>query len=136
MSSIAKGIMLLALAAACARARPSTGSGPSMMTSMVARGPADPPPPCTEWPQSCPGTFPRAPYKQTWLMNLSTIIMPCNNTGYTDPKSTKGWGIVDFDWSNGKGTGTADGWAKHKVRLQVYYFASFSCLPRRVCVCV
>ena len=51
--------------------------------------------------------------KQTWLMNLSTIIMPCNNTGYTDPKSTLGWGVVDFDWSNGKGTGTADGWAKH-----------------------
>ena len=37
-----------------------------------------------------------------------------NNTGYTDPESTKGWGIVDFDWGNGKGTGTSDGWAKHK----------------------
>ena len=33
---------------------------------------------------------------------------------YTDPETTKGWGIVDFDWSNGKGTGTADGWAKHQ----------------------
>ena len=32
-----------------------------------------------------------------------------DNTGYTDPASTAGWGIVDFDWSNGKGTGTADG---------------------------
>ena len=39
---------------------------------------------------------------------------PCNNTGFTDPNDTKGWGIVDFDWSNSKGTGTADGWAKHK----------------------
>jgi hypothetical protein len=29
-------------------------------------------------------------------MNLSTIIMPCNNTGYTDPATTKGWGIIDF----------------------------------------
>ena len=48
-----------------------------------------------------------------WQMNLSTIIMPCNNTGWTDPASTKGWGTVDFDWSNGKGTGNADGWAKH-----------------------
>ena len=47
-------------------------------------------------------------------MNLSTIIMPCNNTGFTDPQSTKGWGIVDFDWSNSKGTGTAPGWAKNK----------------------
>ena len=41
---------------------------------------------------------------------LSTIIMPCNNTGFTDPQTTLGWGIVDFDWSNKKGTGTADGW--------------------------
>jgi hypothetical protein len=57
-------------------------------------GPADPP--CSDWVQSCPGVVPRAPYKQTWMMNLSTIIMPCNNTGYTDPASTKGWGIVDF----------------------------------------
>jgi hypothetical protein len=32
--------------------------------------------------------------------------MPCNNTGYTDPATTKGWSVVDFDWSNGKGTGT------------------------------
>ena len=55
------------------------------------------PPPCTDWPQSCPGTVPRSPYKQTWLMNLSTIIQPCNNTGYTDPETTKGWGIVDFE---------------------------------------
>ena len=29
------------------------------------------------------------------MMNKSTIIMPCNNTGFTDPESTKGWGIVD-----------------------------------------
>eukprot|EP00729_Bicosta_minor_P009579 gene9579-35456_t len=47
-----------------------------------------------------------------WQMNLSTIIMPCNNTGPTDPSSTKGWGVIDFDWSNWKGVGTADGWAK------------------------
>ena len=31
-----------------------------------------------------------------------SIIMPCNETGLTDPQSTKGWGIVDFDWSNAK----------------------------------
>ncbi len=68
---------------------------------------------CT-WPETCPGTVPRAPYQQTWLMNRSTIIMPCNNTGFTDPATTKGFGIVDFDWSNAKGTGAAEGWAKHK----------------------
>ena len=68
--------------------------------------------PC-EYPNNCPGkVFPRAD-KQTWLMNASTIIMPCNNTGYTQPASTAGWGIVDFDWSNGKGKGDAPGWVKH-----------------------
>ena len=39
--------------------------------------------------------------------------MPCNNTGFTNPNSTLGWGVVDFDWSNAKGKGTADGWVKH-----------------------
>ena len=38
----------------------------------------------------------------TYQMNLSTIIMPCNKTGFTDPASTAGWGVVDFDWSNAK----------------------------------
>jgi len=44
----------------------------------------------------------------------STLIMPCNNTGPTDPSTTLGWKYLDFDWSNWKGTGDADGWAKHK----------------------
>ena len=38
-----------------------------------------------------------------WQMNRSTLIMPCNGTGPTDPSSTKGWGTIDFDWSNWKG---------------------------------
>jgi hypothetical protein len=33
-----------------------------------------------------------------YQLNLSTIIMPCNDTGPTDPASTKGWGVIDFDW--------------------------------------
>jgi len=49
------------------------------------------------------------PYAVTWQMNKSTIIMPCNESGLTDPQSTKGWGIVDFDWSNAKTE-----WAKAK----------------------
>ena len=32
----------------------------------------------------------------TWLMNASTIIMPCNYSGFTDPTTTAGWGVVDF----------------------------------------
>lgn len=41
-------------------------------------------------------------WPQTWQMNSSTILMVCNNTGFTDPQSTKGWSIIDFDWSNAK----------------------------------
>lgn len=47
--------------------------------------------------------------KPTWQMNLSTIVMPCNNSGFTDPSRTAGFGIVDFDWSNSKAQ-----WAKAK----------------------
>jgi hypothetical protein len=53
-------------------------------------------------------------WPSTYQMNKSTILMVCNNSGYVDPQSTKGWKIVDYDWSNSKGSGTADGWAKHK----------------------
>ena len=35
--------------------------------------------------------------------------MPCNNSGFTNPLSTQGWGVVDFDWSNAKAI-----WAKSK----------------------
>ena len=69
-------------------------------------------PSCNEWPHSCPGTVPA--FGQTWQMNKSTIIMPCNTTGFTNPQYIKGWSTVDFDWSNAKGTGKADGWAKHQ----------------------
>ena len=50
----------------------------------------------------------------TYQMNKSTIIMPCNYTGPTDPASTAGWAIVDFDWSNWKGRDDSEGWSKHK----------------------
>jgi hypothetical protein len=56
------------------------------------------------------------PYLPSWpatyVMNQSTIIMPCNFSGYTDPQSVAGWGIVDFDWSNSK-----ELWAKDKPML-------------------
>ena len=45
-------------------------------------------------------------------MNQSTIIMPCNNSGYMDPKRTIGWSIIDFDWSNGKAI-----WTKQRPML-------------------
>ena len=93
---------------ALARPSPSTASTPR-----VAALSADPP--CTgdQWPRVCPGTFPRAD-TQTWLMNRSTIIMPCNYTGFTDPAAVANWSLHSWDWSNFKGRGAADGWAKHK----------------------
>ena len=63
---------------------------------------------CTTLPTLVPTWAP------TYVMNESTLIMPCNTTGSTDPQSTKGWAYLDFDWSNWKGKGDADGWAKHK----------------------
>ncbi len=64
-------------------------------TGSVMRA-ASPPAPngSCSYPTNCPDkVLPRAD-KQTWLMNASTIIMPCNNTGFTDPQSTKGWSVV------------------------------------------
>ena len=53
------------------------------------------------------------PYAQTWQLNRSTIIMPCNYSGPMDPKATAGWQYIDIDWSNWKGRGNASGWAKN-----------------------
>ena len=41
-------------------------------------------------------------YPPSYQMNKSTIIMPCNYTGFTDPATIKGWAIIDFDWSNAR----------------------------------
>eukprot|EP01079_Euglenida_sp_SAG-EU17-18_P010842 gene10842-42_t len=111
---------------------------PACATGLAPYPPDNPYPPgcnhkgCSTVPTLVPSWTP------TFQMNKSTIIMPCNNTGVTDPQSTKGyagslmgpatsvqlsvpcacltlrWAYVDFDWSNWKGTGSADGWAKHK----------------------
>ena len=45
------------------------------------------------------------------MLLLYKLIKMCATTRsrFTDPQTTLGWGIVDFDWSNAKGTGTADG---------------------------
>ena len=38
----------------------------------------------------------------TYNMSMSTIIMPCNTTGYFEPSAAARYGIVDVDWSNAK----------------------------------
>ena len=42
------------------------------------------------------------PWPATWQLNLSTIIMPANYSGFMEPAQTAPWGIVSFDWSNAK----------------------------------
>ena len=77
-------------------------------------------PPDWPYPAGCnargcstvPHLLPR--WAPTYQMNRSSIIMTCNYTGPTEPKSIHGWSFVDFDWSNWKGRGAADGWAKHQ----------------------
>ena len=41
-------------------------------------------------------------WQHTYNMSRSTILMPCNDSGYTDPEIAGRWGLVDFDWSNAK----------------------------------
>ena len=41
-------------------------------------------------------------WEPTWDMPKSTIFMPCNDSGFLDPVISAKWGVVDFDWSNGK----------------------------------
>lgn len=60
-----------------------------------------------ELPKEIVGRLPNKPPR--YQMNQSTIIMPCNNSGYMDPQRTVGWSIIDFDWSNGKAI-----WTKHR----------------------
>jgi len=38
----------------------------------------------------------------TYSMPLSTIVMPCNYSGWFDTNMTAQFGVVDFDWSNAK----------------------------------
>jgi hypothetical protein len=90
----------------------------TMMTALLGLTAAQPP----DWPypagcnakgcSTVPHLLPR--WSPTYQMNRSSIIMSCNYTGPTEPKSIQGWSFVDFDWSNWKGRGTADGWAKHQ----------------------
>ena len=39
-------------------------------------------------------------WEPVWDVARSTIIQPCHSPGLMPPSMTKGWGIVEFDWSN------------------------------------
>jgi len=41
-------------------------------------------------------------WEPTYNMSRSTIVQPCNYSGFFDPSYISQFGIVDFDWSNAK----------------------------------
>ena len=65
----------------------------------------------------------------SYQLNASTIIMPCNNSGYTNPKTTIGWSIIDFDWSNGKALWTKNRPMNDETFLQKQVELSTSSMP-------
>ena len=60
---------------------------------------AAPTPPC-RGNEGEAGRFPTWP--PTYDMQSSTIVQPCNTSGFLDPSVFSQFGIVDVDWSNGK----------------------------------
>jgi hypothetical protein len=59
----------------------------------------------------CPGRacpventgWPMTPnWKPTYSMAASTVMMPCNTSGWFDPTLAARYGIADFDWSTGR----------------------------------
>lgn len=41
-------------------------------------------------------------FAPTWDMRMSTIFMPCNDSGFHDVNEAVQYGIVSYDWSNAK----------------------------------
>ena len=50
--------------------------------------------------QEAPPLLPPSPYVASYDMAASSIVMICNFSGYQTTSSTKGWSVIDFDWSN------------------------------------
>lgn len=113
---------------------PGPSPCPAAPNGSIFPPPGDHPPGCNSHGCTTIPTTLLPKWPATYQMNLSTIIMPCNGTGPTDPESTKGWAYIDFDWSNWKGIGSADGWAKHKPmdceEVPARPTATVSCLCR------
>lgn len=55
------------------------------------------PPSPDPWP-----TNPGSTWQPTWDMAMSTVMMPCNTSGWFDPELAAMYGIADFDWSNAR----------------------------------
>eukprot|EP01046_Picozoa_sp_COSAG06_P060299 COSAG06_NODE_12775_length_1331_cov_2.163961_1_plen_330_part_10 len=45
---------------------------------------------------------PNPPWPASYRINASTIMMPCNWSGFIEPTIAATYGVVSFDWSNGR----------------------------------
>eukprot|EP01048_Picozoa_sp_COSAG05_P008710 COSAG05_NODE_678_length_7984_cov_3.957134_3_plen_811_part_00 len=62
---------------------------------------AAPPPPCPGYGAAGTlGKYCTPKWPPTYSMPKSTIVMPCNSSGFLDPAFAAQWGICDIDWSN------------------------------------
>lgn len=62
---------------------------------------AAPPPPCpSNGAAGTLGKYCLPKWPPTYSMPKSTIVMPCNSSGFLDPVFAAQWGICDIDWSN------------------------------------
>jgi hypothetical protein len=69
--------------------------------------PVPPPSPCSPGADTC---LPK--WTPTWGMRNSTVLYTCNNTGFHSVVEANKYGVVVYDWSNGKAV-----WANaHPVR--------------------
>lgn len=69
-----------------------------------ACGPAPPIPPPVPPPTPCsPGAATCLPlWEPTWGMRNSTVLYTCNNSGMHSVEAANAYGVVVYDWSNGK----------------------------------
>ena len=49
---------------------------------------------------TCGAAYDVPRWTPTYNMTRSTIVMPCNESGFSDPHLFARFGIADFDWSN------------------------------------
>ena len=79
------------------RSTAAASSAVALLLGLLASGAASPPP-CRS-NEGEPGRFPTWP--ATWVLQDSTIVQPCNTSGYLDDAYAQ-FGVVSVDWSNAK----------------------------------
>lgn len=62
----------------------------------------------------------------TWQMNQSTIIMPCNYSGFTDPQTLAGFSVIDF------GVFVTDDCSPNDARVETIGAVPASCIAHSV----